>query len=188
MKYDLCHAAKDFIREAQLMIDSLIYSGTRALENQALCSVFEHFCAMMTPLLKTGEEMSKSLLYFSSYEPLIVIAEEAEAELFSARKSLEEAKKNYNAPCPQKENESFLKKSKNIFERLWDDLISSDISERLCCDYLRYMICILEGTVRLCGCASEYEERDEILALERDLESSGRELMHSMNSLLSLIK
>ena len=188
MKYDLCHASKDFLREAGILIDSLIYSETRAMENAEQSSLFHCFCAMMIPLMKTGEEMTESLLFLSSYEPLIAIAEFAEKELFSERKSLEEAKKNYNSLCSENEKEVFTQKAKNILERLGDDLVSFDISERLCCDYLRYMICILEGAVRLCESASENEKCDEILAFEKRGEMRYRELMNSMKSLLSLIK
>ena len=198
MKYDVCHASKDFIREARLAIDSLIYSETRAMETRPMetsiigcgahVSAFQSFCTMMIPLLKTGEEMTEALLFLSSYEPLIAIAENAGKELFSARKSLEEAKKNYDPLLNEEERVRFLEKSRKIIERLWDDLVSSDISERLCCDYLNYMLCILEGGVRLCGCVSEYEKTEECFVFERSLEMRLRELMHSMKSLLSLIK
>ncbi len=188
MKYDLCHASKDFLREAGLLIDSLIYSETRAMEKAEHSSVFQCFCTMIIPLLKTGGEMTESLLFLSSYEPLISVAEKTQNELFSARQSLAEAKKNYNDKFHENENKIFTQKAENILKRLCDDLVSSDISERLCCDYLHYMICILEGAVRLCGCAFEHEECEEILILERWIEMRCRELMHSMKSLLSLIK
>ncbi len=188
MKYDVCHASKDFIREAGVLIDSLIYSETKAMKNSKIGSVFDGFCTMVIPLMKTGEEMTESLLFLSSYEPLIAIAEKAQKELFYARKDLIIEKRNNNSICSDDERELYMEKAQNILKRLCDDLVSSDISERLCCDYLYYMICILEGAVRLCGCASEGEKCEDILNLERAVEMRCRELMNQMKGLLSLIK
>lgn len=188
MKYDVCHASKDFIRESGFLIDSLIYSETKAMKNSGNDPVFHIFCTMVLPLFKVGEEMTESLLFLSSYEPIIAIAENALDELSAARKGLTEAKKNNDFGCLDDEKEMFAEKSKKILERLFDDLASSDISERLCCDYIRYMICILEGAVRLCGCASEHEKNDDILILERSVETGCRNLIHQMKGLLSLVK
>ena len=188
MKYDVCHASKDFIRESGVLIDSLIYSETKAMEGFGNDSVFRIFCAMILPLFKTGAEITESLLFLSSYEPIIAIAENAQDELFAVRKALTEAKKNNNSTCSDDEKKMFAEKSEKILKRLFDDLASSDISERLCCDYIRYMICILEGAVRLCGCAAEYEKNGDIILLERSVEMKCRNLMHQMNGLLSLIK
>lgn len=184
MKYDLCHASKDFIRESGVLIDSLIYSETKALKDAENSSVFESFCSFALPLLKTGEEISESLLYLSSYEPLIEIAEMAICELCSARKGLTQGKKSDDFKCTQKDKYFFSENAEKIMKRLFDDLVSSDISERLCCDYIRYMICILEGTVRLCEAASVCEKNENILATE----AASRNLMHRMRGLLSLIK
>ncbi len=188
MKYDICHASKDFIREARLMIDSLVYSETKALKNEACDSVFSSFYSLMLPILKTGEEMTECFLFLSSYEPLIAIAEETESKLLSARHSFEEVKKHCGSSDTDNGADLFLKKSKNIIQRLLDDLISAEISERLCCDYLSYMICLLESMIRLCGCASEYEKCTEALSLEASFEMGCREPVHSMKGLLSLIK
>lgn len=189
MRYDPCHASKDFLREAGLLIDSLIYSETRAQENKGYPSAFSAFLAQLLPILKAGAEMSECFLFLSSYEPLIAIAEKTITELEGWESRFKKTKEQHDIhDANENEAELFVRSSKSIMERLLDDLASTEISERLCCDYLRYMICLLESMIRLCGCALVYEKCDDILLLIRNTEASCRALVHSMKSLLSLIK
>ena len=82
--------------------------------------------------------------------------------------------------------EHYARTSKRVCERLTDDMRMTEISERLGCDYLRYMICLLEGAVRLSENALRYEMCDAAVEPVRAVSKNCRELLHDMKRLLAV--
>lgn len=181
MKYDACHAAKDFVRTVWLSIDDLIYAESMVKEKE---NILLSFYGSVLPILRLGAELSHIICGLSAYEPLLRLAKDSEKELRDLISEVHHAEKY----CADSENtaddaDSFNAASQRIISRMIEDMRMTDISERLGCDYLKYMICLIEGAVRLAENTLNYESG---LVPARSVSQRCRELLRNMRRLLSL--
>ena len=188
MNCNQCHAAKDFVRTVQLSVDDLIYaeSMVSAGTKDRAC-IFERYMSEIMPVLRLGAFLSGNILNYSSYEPILKLAGGVENNLEESISELHRAKKQcgrFRSSAEDMEHSALT--SKRVCERLTDDMRMTEISERLGCDYLRYMICLLEGAVRLSENALSYEMCDAAVEPVRAVSKNCRELLHDMKRLLAV--
>lgn len=184
MCYNQCHAAKDFQRKVQLSIDELVYAGSLRKISE---SVFVTFSRDIKPILSLSLELSEFILKYSVYEPLIRLAQETKNEIRAQIDAINHAKDHCSNVISKKEQlESYISASCRIRERMIEDMKMTEISERLGCDYLKYMICLIEGAVRLTESALVDEECSAAIPVLRANSRKGRELLRAMGKLLAL--
>ncbi|MBQ8207612.1 MAG: hypothetical protein IJZ89_02645 [Clostridia bacterium] len=185
MNCNQCHAAKDFVRTVQLSIDDLVYAASMVKERE---NIFRRFSLEAMPVLRLGAELSRQLMRYSSYEPLLRFARNAEKELEAQIRGLQHAEKYCSdSSASRDETENYMISSGRICGRMVEDMRMTDISERLGCDYLRYMICLIEGAVRLSENALSYELCSAAVVPIRSISRNGREMLHNMRKLLAII-
>lgn len=186
MFYKECHAAKDFQRKAQISIDDLVYAFSLARSKKCQ-GVFQIFSEEIIPILRMSLELTEFILEYSVYEPLKRLAESVEKEIKAEIEAINHARGYCSGQIdPGERLESYIFASDRICERMIEDMKMAEISERLGCDYLRYMICLTEGAIRLSEAALMNERCTAAIPVLRANSRKGREMLRSMGKLLAV--
>ena len=85
---------------------------------------------------------------------------------------------------PKDEYNDYMSNADRIIGRLFDDLRCKEISERLNCDYLRHMICLIEGIIRMSENALCFELCSALSPTVREMTANGRRTVTAMQKML----
>ncbi len=152
--YQKC-AAKDYVRECLCYVDDLCFAF--GCSHGGDCISFE-LIDRMKPLFNLSESLSDGVLRLSDCKKTKSLAENIAAFSRMRRKELSSASKYCkNVTSPHDSCLSFRENTERICDRLKDDLKNAEISERLNCDYLTWIRCVMEGLVRMSENAMGFE-------------------------------
>ena len=185
MNFEPCSAAKDCLRTYYLVLDDMKYAISRArLTN----SISENFTFHFTPLQRAASILSENILSYSSFKPIRDIAELICAEKKRCVENMRVAKRSCAArDSTPRELEEYMKRFSIISERLMEETYGAEISERINCDYVRQMIPLLEGEIRIAENALCFNICPSLVNFAREVVESNKTILYSLRKLICIL-
>lgn len=147
MNYNQQCAAKDFLREAYCIIDDLVYATSRAEKTD---NISINFICHAEAVCRAAISISESFSCYSESEDIKVMARNIKDMSGQWIRNMRGARRHCGrAPSPSSDCETYMLDAERISERLFEEMRCCHVSERINWDYLKIMICLAEGMIRL---------------------------------------
>lgn len=185
MNYNPCCASKDYLRAAYCIIEDLIYAEARVKTNDC---VSENFVALMVSQHRAAIALSENLLEYSAFEPIRDIARMIVTTHNDRIKRMRMAlRRCKGGNSPKDEWEEYMAHTERICGRMTEEMRCADIGERINCDYIRHMIPLLEGGVRMAENALGYGICNALVPYARDIVESHKRMISALQKLICMI-
>lgn len=185
MNIDPCCAAKDFLRAYYRELEDMIYGMSRIKDcNSIACC----FASKMLQHNRSAIAISENLLTGSFFEPPRFIAKHV---IEDGRQNLANMRKILNSSSKYRDNKddlnSYNRSATLICERMFDEMRTAEMRERINCDYLRIMMPHSEGAVRLAENAIGYGIAQGLVPIAKSIIAEKKQLIAEIQRLLCMI-
>ncbi|MBE6538344.1 MAG: hypothetical protein E7671_02640 [Ruminococcaceae bacterium] len=181
MNFEPCSVAKDCLRTYYCVLDDMTYSLTRCKGE----GVSELFVSHLTSLHRASCSLSENLLTYSSWEPIREIALLIEREKKQGIRNMRRALRS----CPHRGNSprEYTERFELIRERMIEDMRCREMSERINSDFIRQMLPLLEGEIRLAENALCFDLCPALVPYARSVIESNKGLITAMRKLICIL-
>ncbi len=175
--YQKC-AAKDYLRAAGCITEDLRYAVTRC---ESTGCISTDFIEEAKWICKAASELSENLKLYSSSRSVLALASDISKFCTHSYEELSRSRRYCRGNAsPAKEYSIYKEHSNAVKERLMSELGACDINERINCDYLTEICCIMEGLVRMAENALSHELCRAVSPCVIHMSKNGRTLLNEI--------